>query len=349
MRFRDYALVVGLLAGAAVCMWRGLTPSQPATQPLLKTMRVTLSPPQAVEQRIETIRVGQRVWIGDNPSEERDYRVGPDIDAPRLWREMVLRCPKRDGTLADVKMLRPAVWLELHEVRRGGKVDIEVPECGISGLADVLDVRPCPEITPGPGRVVTATFHHHAAQTIDIAIEGLGGPIGSTPNHPFWSETEQAFVRADKLSPGDEVRTLHGTARVASVTPRGPPEPVYNLEVQFEHVYRVANAGVLVHNGGLPILNPCFEPKYGSYTNTHASGKTYHGEGTKARSQVSGGEKARAYSDPHVATDWKPAPNRREAFKDEAERLQKGGGPENLDNYNKINSPGKRYLEQDGQ
>ncbi len=42
-----------------------------------------------------------------------------------------------------------------------------------------------------------------------------------------------------------------------SVSPRGPPEPVINLEVQLEHVYRVGDAGVLVHNGGIPF---CSEP-----------------------------------------------------------------------------------------
>ncbi len=237
-----------LLLGAFVCFWRGLSPGEPIARAVVTTTPVTHSPRAVVEQAIETIRVGQRVWVGDNPSAERDYRIGEDIADPRLWREMRLRCPKRDGTLADVRMLRPTSWLEERGVQPGGRVDIEVPECGISGLADVLEVLPCPEITPGQGRVVTATFHHQAAQTIDVAVEGLDGPIGSTPNHPFWSETQGEFVRADQLRAGDEVRTLPGTARVTGVTPRGPPEPVYNLEVQCEHVYRVANAGLLVHN-----------------------------------------------------------------------------------------------------
>ncbi len=253
MRRKDIPVIAVLLLGAFACLWRGLTPGEPASRSVMATTPVTHSPPQVVEQAIETVRVGQRVWIGDNPSHERDLEVGEDITDPRLWREMRLRSPKRDGTLADVRMLRPAGWLEERGVHPGGRVDIEVPECGISGLADVLEVLPCPEITPGQGRVVTATFHHQAAQTIDVAVEGLEEPIGSTPNHPFWSETHGEFVRADQLSPGDEVRTLHGTARVTGVTPRGPPEPVYNLEVQCEHVYRVANAGLLVHNG---TLNP---------------------------------------------------------------------------------------------
>lgn len=42
------------------------------------------------------------------------------------------------------------------------------------------------------------------------------------------------------------------------------------------------------------------------------------------------------------------AANNREAFKDEARRIRKDGGVENPNNYNKINSPGEKYLKQDG-
>jgi len=62
-------------------------------------------------------------------------------------------------------------------------VEINVPECGIEGMADVLGVQPGPEVTPGPGRVVTATFHHEAARTVDLTIEGLDEPIhGAAPD-----------------------------------------------------------------------------------------------------------------------------------------------------------------------
>ncbi|TWT77303.1 hypothetical protein Pla123a_19610 [Posidoniimonas polymericola] len=250
-RIRDLLIVASLLTASALFLWRGSAQPPSAERVVSVTPASLSSEPQyePVPQAIETITVGQRMWIGENPSAERDHRVGADITAPSEWRQMTLRCPKRDGTLADVVMLRPVNWLTERQVRPGGKVQIDVPECGISGLADVLAVGPCPEIAQGPGRVVTATFHHHAASTIYVAIEGVAEPIGTTPNHPFWSEAKQAFVRADQLSPGDEVRTLDGTACVLSLGPRGPPEPVYNLEVQFEHVYRIGDAGVLVHNG----------------------------------------------------------------------------------------------------
>lgn len=59
----------------------------------------------------------------------------------------------------------------------------------------------------------------------------------------------EAFVRADSLSVGEQLQTLNGIARVTSITARGPPEPVYNLEVQVKHTYFDADPGVLVHNG----------------------------------------------------------------------------------------------------
>ncbi len=89
--------------------------------------------------------------------------------------------------------------------------------------------------------------------------------------------------------------------------------------------------------------------KTGSYTNIHASGNKYHGKGDTARSQKSGREKASEHGDPHVATDWTPAKNSREAFKDEAGRIGRDGGVDNPKNYNKINSPGEKYRKQDEQ
>jgi len=74
----------------------------------------------------------------------------------------------------------------------------------------------------------------------------------------------------------------------------------------------------------------------------HESGKQYHGKGTRARSQQSGKEKEVKYNDPHIATDWTPSPNSRQALKDENTRIQNDEGIENPNNYNIINSPGKK-------
>jgi RHS repeat-associated protein len=85
----------------------------------------------------------------------------------------------------------------------------------------------------------------------------------------------------------------------------------------------------------------------GSYTNTHASGRTYSGKGSVKRSQTSARRIERQTGDTHVATDWKPASSNREAFKNESRRIEKNGGPRSSENYNQIDSPGTRYREED--
>ena len=87
----------------------------------------------------------------------------------------------------------------------------------------------------------------------------------------------------------------------------------------------------------------------GSYTNYHASGKTYSGKGTRQRSQRSANREAKANNDPHVATDFTPAQNKREAFKDESRRIDANAGKSSDLNYNRIESPGKKYRQQDGE
>ncbi len=88
--------------------------------------------------------------------------------------------------------------------------------------------------------------------------------------------------------------------------------------------------------------------EHGSYTNTFASGKKYHGKGSRVRSQRSARKTAREFNDDHVATDWKPSPSEAESFKDEARRIRADGGPARGDlskpNYNKIDSPGEKML-----
>ncbi|QDU08166.1 polymorphic toxin-type HINT domain-containing protein [Gimesia aquarii] len=115
----------------------------------------------------------------------------------------------------------------------------------------MLAIKACPPIAanPGPGfQVVTGTFQHQAAKILDINVEGESKPIGTTPNHPFWSVDRQEFVRADSLTVGEHLQTLKGITTITKISPRGPPEPVYNLEVQVKHTYYVADTGVLVHN-----------------------------------------------------------------------------------------------------
>jgi len=83
----------------------------------------------------------------------------------------------------------------------------------------------------------------------------------------------------------------------------------------------------------------------GSYTNHHASGKKYHGKGSRARSQSSGRRVERQTGDQHTATEWGPSATNRDAMKDESVRLDADGGAKSDANHHAIESPGKKYRE----
>ena len=201
---------------------------------------------------IEQIKVGEWV-IANNPTDEEDLSLGEEVDSA-TWKRIELRALKHDGSFADVTLLRPDWWLDVHEAHVGESVYISVPECGIDGNAQLLRADPCPQIQARPhenARVVTGTFKHQSAHVIDISVEGIPEPIGTTTNHPFWSEDRHEFVRADELRTGERLQAFTGTPRVVALLPRSEPESVYNLEVQLVHTYHVASNGVLVHNGVL--------------------------------------------------------------------------------------------------
>jgi hypothetical protein len=120
----------------------------------------------------------------------------------------------------------------------------------------VRNIEPCPPIRPGKGNVITGTFHHEAANTIDLHVEGLSKPIGCTDNHPFWSVTRNEFVEAGKLLPGEELQLYNGqNTKVVQILPCLGPEWVHNIEVLNEHVYRVTDNGILVHNACTSLIH----------------------------------------------------------------------------------------------
>lgn len=86
----------------------------------------------------------------------------------------------------------------------------------------------------------------------------------------------------------------------------------------------------------------------GSYTNTHESGKKYHGKGPKDRAEKSGKRIEKEYDDPLVDTDWTPATDDKQAFKDEDDRIKTDdGGHKSDNNYNKRRSPGEKIKEKE--
>jgi hypothetical protein len=137
----------------------------------------------------------------------------------------------------------------------GLAVQMDLPELGLTGEAIVESIEPFSAVSAGPGQVVTATFHHGSADTIDLSIAGDSREtgnvetIGTTSNHPFWSQDRQGFIEAGSLEMGERLITHHGeTKRVVNKLPRPGPEPVFNIEVWGEQVYYAGRSAALVHN-----------------------------------------------------------------------------------------------------
>jgi hypothetical protein len=68
-----------------------------------------------------------------------------------------------------------------------------------------------------------------------------------------------------ELADGETLQGLDGLAVVLSVSLSRVSQPVYNIEVNGEHVYQVGELGLVVHNTypvgqNLPILNRHFTP-----------------------------------------------------------------------------------------
>ncbi|MCA9137288.1 MAG: hypothetical protein KDB00_11030 [Planctomycetales bacterium] len=155
----------------------------------------------------------------------------------------------------------------------GLAAEMDLPELAITGPAVIVDLRSAPQIQPGAGRVVTATFHHSSGDVIDLTIGDKFSTetIGTTSNHPFWSEDRQEYVQAATLEIGEQVRTCAGdTKQVVSLLPTPGPQAVFNLEVHGEHVYFVGEGGVLVHN----VYSP--EDALNNRAMTRAQWKEYH-------------------------------------------------------------------------
>jgi hypothetical protein len=84
------------------------------------------------------------------------------------------------------------------------------------------------------------------------------------------------WVGVKDLRVGERLQALKGkTPRVVSVTLRPKPEPVFNIEVEGDHCYRVGEQGLLVHNSSAP-PNPC--PSTTTYTPRATTTVTYAGQ-----------------------------------------------------------------------
>jgi hypothetical protein len=193
--------------------------------------------------RCLTLRSGERDGEPETP---------PLVIVRELWRTVCLVLRPGQRRQVDIELLRPVEWLASTGAEEGGWVWLDLAEMDAEGEALVLGIDPCPEIEEGPGRIITGTFAHREGWTYDLVVEGEGEAIRVTGEHPFWSEDRQEYVSASGLREGERLLGTDGSRpRVVSNRLREETEPVYNIEVEGDHCYRVGEQGLLVHNNSV--------------------------------------------------------------------------------------------------
>jgi hypothetical protein len=180
----------------------------------------------------------------------------PPPDFVERWksrrRRIVLKLEYPDGGWCDIRLLRTVKWIAETGAQVGATIFLDLAEVGTRGWAKVLEILPCGPIEIGPGDIVTGTFRHSHGQVGELVLESESKPIGVTPGHLFWSVDRQAWVPVSSLRRGETLQTLKGETQVVSYTMTDRVEPVYNIEVEGAHCYRVGESGVLVHNMSVP-------------------------------------------------------------------------------------------------
>ncbi len=84
-----------------------------------------------------------------------------------------------------------------------------------------------------------------------LGADGSVETITGTTIHPVWSVDRQEWVPLAELADGETLQGLDGLAVVLGVSLSRVSQPVYNIEVHGEHVYQVAELGLVVHNSGV--------------------------------------------------------------------------------------------------
>jgi hypothetical protein len=89
---------------------------------------------------------------------------------------------------------------------------------------------------------------------MDVTVTSHGTPsvVHTTAHHPFWDATRHAWVEADRLTPGDQLRSVDGgTVTYTSEAVVPGTADMWDLTITSDHDFyiRTQRAGtVLVHN-----------------------------------------------------------------------------------------------------
>jgi len=78
------------------------------------------------------------------------------------------------ASITQATLLRPAAQEMQAEI--GGTIVLNLPDLGIEGPARILDLDSV-TVERGPGRLVTAVFHHSSGKVYDLQVEGESNTI----------------------------------------------------------------------------------------------------------------------------------------------------------------------------
>jgi hypothetical protein len=165
-----------------------------------------------------------------------------------------------DGVEVDIQILRPRDWIEAMDFREGAEFEVDLPHTSAHGFARIVAISACPALAAGEGSLVIGKFEtRNAKELVKVTMED-DSVITGTRIHPVWSIDRSAWVELGNLEVGETLLGADGPTNVQCLTFLAANQPVYNLEVFGEHVYRVGTSGVLCHNTGdgvcTIVLNP---------------------------------------------------------------------------------------------
>jgi len=196
---------------------------------------------------IEEVHVGDRVASTFIDSSRPDGWTGVDsVD----WHIVKLRManPQNDADSYQIEMLRPVEWILAHNAYPGHTIELAT-ERNAHDQAYVVGVAPAPHVAAGSGRVVLATYAHHD-EIVTIHFAGATEPVESSPWHRFYSRDRNDWIDARDLKSGEHIRTKSGESAITAIEHKPGAARVFDIEVEGDHAYYVADAQVLTHNCG---------------------------------------------------------------------------------------------------
>jgi hypothetical protein len=203
-----------------------------------------------VARPIEQIRIGHKLpavnlgeWFDESEVEEIDQDE---------WVKLTMVAYRSDGAIIDIEIIRPVEFVLMEGITVGSSIPFVIPELKLDGLAKILAISECPDIPTGTGMPVTGRFvTRQVDQIARVELRSQSGRIATlegTPIHPIWSHDRQDWIPLGELLPGECLDGEDELVYVQALEILERSVSVFNIEVQHEHMYRVGEFGILVHN-----------------------------------------------------------------------------------------------------